>query len=163
MNEALRYAKFVTHLQLEQSTVRTFVETLQKEQDSLAEENMEDLDFLASEKERIVEQLTDFNEQRNQYLTSQELETNPEGMKKLLSIDGEHGEISIIWNETIRLIDFAHQLNKTNGAIITARLQYAQRTLAALQCAAGATALYGPKGQALGNSDNGRSTNLRQL
>ncbi|MDP1558102.1 MAG: flagellar protein FlgN [Nitrosomonas sp.] len=148
MNKTQHYAEFVADLKLEQNTIKVFIETLQKEQHSLIEGNIADLDFLASEKEKIAEQLTNFSEQRNRYLASQELSTNTEGMRKLLANHAPHTEINLIWNESLQLIKIAHQLSQTNGTIITTRLQHSQRALAALQCAAGTTSLYGPKGQA---------------
>ena len=60
------------------------------------------------------------------------------------------GASAAVWSDLLRLARFAQQLNQTNGAIIATRLQNCQRAFAALQGAAGTTALYGPKGQTFG-------------
>ncbi len=142
--------KFVTILQAELDTIKAFNRILQKEQHTLVNGDIEDLDYLASEKERLIEQLTNLNEQRNQLLSSLGLLTDAEGMKKLLSTDSSPSKSNKIWHDLLELVAVTNQLNKTNGTIINARLQHTQRSLAALQCAAGNISLYGSKGQTLG-------------
>lgn len=142
--------KLVTILQAELDTIKAFNRVLQKEQHTLVNGDIEDLDYLASEKERLIEQLTNLNEQRNQLLSSLGLLTDAEGMKKLLSTDSSPSKSNKIWHDLLELVAVTNQLNKTNGTIINARLQHTQRSLAALQCAAGNISLYGSKGQTLG-------------
>lgn len=137
----------------ELNTIKAFNEILQKEQRALIMGNIEDLDFLASEKERVVGLLTSLDEQRKQYLVSCGLVADADGMKKLFSNDS-YSESNKRWNELLELVAATNQLNETNGTLITTRLQHTQRSLAALQCAAGNISLYDPKGQAFGISDN---------
>lgn len=148
MTQILQQNKFIADLQVELNTIQAFNEILQKEQHALIKGNIENLDFLASEKERIIEQLTNLGEQRKQFLISLGLETDTDGMKKLFSTDDSYSESNKIWDQLLALVAITSQLNETNGTIITTRLQHTQRSLTALQCAAGNISLYGPKGQA---------------
>ena len=150
MTDIQKRNKFTANLQAELVAIKAFNGILQKEQRTLVNGNVEDLDYLASEKERLIEQLTNLNEQRNQFLSSQGLLTDAGGMKKLLSTDDSYSESNKTWYELLELVAITSQLNKTNGTIINTRLQHTQRSLTALQCAAGNISLYGPKGQAFG-------------
>ncbi len=150
MSDIKQHNEFVANLQAELVAVKAFNDILQKEQRTLVNGDAEDLDYLASEKERLIKQLTSLNEQRNQFLSSQGLLTDASGMKKLFSTNDVYSESSKTWYELLELVTVTSQLNKTNGTIINTRLQHTQRSLAALQCAAGNISLYGPKGQTLG-------------
>lgn len=142
--------EFVANLQAELDAIKAFNGILQKEQRTLVNGDIEDLDYLTSEKERLIEQLTNLNEQRNHFLSSHGLLADAEGMKKLFSTNNSYSEPNKIWHDLLELVAVTNQLNKTNGTIINTRLQHTQRSLTALQCAAGNVALYGPKGQSLG-------------
>ncbi len=142
--------EFDANLQAELDAIKTFNEILQKEQSTLVNGNIEGLDYLASEKKRLIVQLTNLNEQRNQFLSSRGLVTDAEGMKKLFATDNSYSEPNKIWHDLLELVAVTNQLNKTNGTIINTRLQHTQRSLTALQCAAGNFSLYGSKGQTLG-------------
>ncbi len=150
MSDIKQHNEFVANLQAEVVAVKAFNEILKKEQRTLVNGDAEDLDYLASEKERLIEQLSSLNEQRNQFLSSQGLLTDAGGMKKLFSTNDVYSESSKTWYELLELVAVTSQLNKTNGIIINTRLQHTQRSLAALQCAAGNISLYGPKGQTFG-------------
>ena len=150
-------AEFAASLRLERDAVKTFVEILQKEQNALIQGGGEDLDFLASNKAQMVKQLADFGELRNRYLESRGLARDSKGMDAWLAENSasktsaeRSGTSSTVWSDLLRLARIAQQLNQTNGAIIETRLQNYQRAFAALQGAAGITALYGPKGQIFG-------------
>ena len=142
--------EFNANLQAELDAIRAFNEILQKEQRTLVSGDIEDLDFLASEKERLIEQLSNLNQQRNQFLSSHGLLTDADGMKKLFSIDDSYSESNTIWHELLELVTVTSQLNDTNGTLINTRLQHTQRSLTALQSAAGNISLYGPKGHTFG-------------
>ncbi len=143
--------EFVVNLQAELDAIKAFNEILQKEQRTLVNGDIEDLDYLASEKERLIEQLTNLNEQRNQFLSTHGLLTDAEGMKKLFSTDeNSYSEPNKIWHDLLELVAVTNRLNKTNGTIINTRLQHTQRSLTALQCVTGNISLYGSKGQTLG-------------
>lgn len=150
MTEGRQYKELAADLQVELNTIKAFNEILQKEQCALIKGDIEDLDFLASEKQRLIEQLTKISAQRKHFLTYRGLKADTEGMKKLLSTEGSYFELNKKWNELLELVAITNQLNKTNGTIISTRLQHTQRSLTALQCAAGNISLYGPQGLAFG-------------
>jgi flagella synthesis protein FlgN len=144
-------AEFAASLRLERDAVKTFIGILQKEQNALIQGGGEDLDFLASNKAQMVKQLADFGELRNRYLESRGLARDSKGMDAWLAASAARsGASSTVWSDLLRLARIAQQLNQTNGVIIETRLQNYQRAFAALQGAAGITALYGPKGQIFG-------------
>ena len=157
MNDALTGTELAASLRLERDAVKAFVEILRREQDALIQGQGEDLDSIASSKERMVKQLADFGERRNRYLASQGLARDAKGMDAWLSArpvntaSAERPEASTaVWSDLLRLARIAQQLNQTNGAIIATRLQNCQRAFVALQGATGTTTLYGPKGQTFG-------------
>lgn len=150
MTDVQQRNEFIANLQAELDAIKAFNGILQKEQRTLINGDVEDLDFLASEKERLIEQLSSLNQQRNQFLSSHGLLTDAAGMKKLFSTDDSFSESNKIWHELLELVTVTSQLNETNGTIINTRLQHTQRSLTALQCAAGNISLYGPKGQTFG-------------
>jgi flagella synthesis protein FlgN len=150
MTDIQKRNEFTANLQAELVAIKAFNGILQKEQRTLVNGDVEDLDFLASEKERLIEQLSSLNQQRNQFLSSHGLLTDADGMKKLFSTDDSYSESNKIWHELLELVTVTSQLNETNGTIINTRLQHTQRSLTALQCAAGNISLYGPKGQTFG-------------
>ncbi len=153
MTKKQHRAEFVTNLQLEQDAIKAFIRILKKEQNALVQGSIEELDFFASEKIQVIKKLTDFANQRNQYLVDKNLPLDAKVINKLLTSENYNAEIGAIWAELLQLVKVMQQLNQTNGTMITARLQQTQQALAALQGAAGNVSLYGPKGQtmAIGN------------
>tara|TARA_R110002073_G_scaffold99414_1_gene227113 strand:- start:916 stop:1401 length:486 start_codon:yes stop_codon:yes gene_type:complete len=150
MHQAQHKTDFVASLKDEQAAVNAFIELLKKEENALIKVNMEDVDFLASDKVRMIEVLTNFSKQRCRHLISQGLPPDSTGMDAWLAKQTSHDDVNAIWTELLQLAQTAQQLNNTNGTIISTRLQHTQRAYAALQSAAGNISLYGPKGQAFG-------------
>ncbi len=70
------------------------------------------------------------------------------GMEKRMA--GADAEAQRAWQAMLDVAAEAHQLNKTNGALIQQRLQHTQQTLAALTAAFNQSNLYGPDGQPQG-------------
>lgn len=141
------HAEFVVNLQLEQDAIKAFIEILEKEQNALVQGNIENLDYLASQKTQIIKKLADLGDKRDQYLAGQGLSLDTEcGNNQLLS---EDTLINTIWTELLQLAKTAKQLNQTNGTIISTRLQQSQQALAVLKSAAGNVSLYGPQGQTM--------------
>ncbi len=137
--------EFTAALLDEKNTIQIFIEILKKEEDALVQGKIDDVDFLASDKTRLVEKLTQLGEQRSQYLLSQGLSTDSAGMNEWLE---KHVDAQTLWNELLQLAKNAKQINQTNGLVISAQLQHNQRAFSALQSAAGNISMYGPKGQA---------------
>ena len=72
------HAEFVVNLQLEQDAIKTFIEILEKEQNALVQGNIENLDYLASQKTQIIKKLADLGTKRDQYLAAQGLSLDTE-------------------------------------------------------------------------------------
>lgn len=142
-------ACFITDLETERCTLQAFIELLKKEENALVQGKIEEIDYLASDKSRLIEKLIQLDEHRNEFLQnhgfSLERDSIAFGMSKQHS---DQSKIQILWNELLELAKIAQQLNHSNGLIISTHLQHNQRAFAALHCAAGNVSLYGPKGQA---------------
>ncbi len=130
--------------------VQLFINLLKKEEDALIHGKMEEVDLLASEKNRVIAEITDYSAMRCQQLSYQGFSSDSSGMNDWLAEQSESEEKSEIWSELLQLAHEVQQLNHTNGMIISTRLQHVQHASAALQSAAGNISLYGPKGQATG-------------
>ena len=137
-----------TTLLEEMKSLRSFIEILKKEEQVLIEGKIEEIDFYSSEKLRLIEILTQFNDQREKYLKAQGIDLEKNCMNNLLSKqNSDQNRIIDTWNELLDLAGIAKKLNQSNGLIITARYQHHQRALAAIHSAAGNVSCYGPKGQ----------------
>ena len=137
-----------TTLLEEMKALRSFIEILKKEEQVLIEGKIEEIDFYSSEKSRLTEILTQFNDQREKYLKAQGIDLEKNCMNNLLSKqNSDQNRIIDTWNELLDLAGIAKKLNQSNGLIITARYQHHQRALAAIHSAAGNVSCYGPKGQ----------------
>ncbi len=146
MNDVVAVADIATCLQLELAAAGVFLEILQKEQEALIEGKIERLEALTSDKTQMVGQLAELAERRNQSLASRGLGSDSKGMEAWLA----DAKPASSWRDLLQLAQAAQQLNQTNGEMIAVRLRHNQQALAALQGAAGAASLYGPKGQTLG-------------
>lgn len=141
-------ADIATCLQLELAAVGAFLGILHKEQEALIENKIERLETLASDKAQMAGQLAGLAARRNRVLASRNLSPDSEGMEAWLS----DAQAAGAWRDLLGLVQAAQQLNRANGEMIAVRLQHNQQAFAALQGAAGAVSLYGPKGQTLGFS-----------
>lgn len=149
MSVSQHSACFITDLETEKCTLQSFIELLKKEENALVQGKIEEIDYLASDKSRLIEKLIQLDEHRNEFLQnhgfSLERDSIAFGISKQHS---DQSKIQILWNELLELAKIAQQLNHSNGLIISTHLQHNQRAFAALHCAAGNVSLYGPKGQA---------------
>src|SRR3990167_8175604 len=149
MSVSQHSASFITDLETEKCTLQSFIELLKKEENALVQGKIEEIDYLASDKSRLIEKLIQFDEHRNEFLQnhgfSLERGSIAFGISKQHS---DQSKIQILWNELLELAKIAQQLNHSNGLIISTHLQHNQHAFAALHCAAGNVSLYGPKGQA---------------
>ena len=142
-------ARFITELETEKYTLQAFIEILKKEENALIQGKIEEIDYLASDKSRLIGKLMQLDDHRNEHMQNQELAFKKNSINTHLT-DQQSSEpgIQILWNELLELARIAQQLNYSNGLIVSTQLQHNQRASAALQCAAGNVSLYGPKGQA---------------
>ncbi len=149
MAASLHSANFIADLETEKVTLAAFVEILKKEENALVQGKIEEIDYLASDKSRLIERLIQLDNHRNEYFQNQGLTLEKNSISTWFT---EHyasqSKVQILWNELLELVKIAQPLNYSNGLIISAHLQHNQRAFAALHCAAGNISLYGPKGQA---------------
>ncbi len=148
MTSSQPFLYFMKELETERNTLRAFIEILKKEEIALVEGKIEKIDYLASDKSRLIEELIQFDDHRNEFLRKQGLSLEKNSINAWLSEQHSgQSEIKILWNELLDLAKTAQQLNHSNGLIISTQLQHNQRAFSALHCAAGNVSLYGPKGQ----------------
>lgn len=146
--EKQRIAEIVSILENEKKTAQLFLEILHKEEAILTQGRTHDLDFVLSEKIKLMNQLETQDNERTQYFTTQGYPTDKSGIQQWLTrLTGDVNPHQL-WSEFLGLMKRARQINQTNGQAITLLLQHNQRAYLALQNAAGNIALYGPKGQA---------------
>ena len=151
MYSSQHVACFMKELETEKDIFQAFIEILKKEENALIEGKIEEIDYFASDKSRLIEKLIQIDENRNEYLIKQGLTLEKNSIDNWLTrLTKQHSslsEIKISWNELLNLAKMAQQLNHSNGLMILSQLQYNQRAFAALRCAAGNVSFYGPKGQ----------------
>lgn len=148
MTSSQPFLYFMKELETERNTLLAFIEILKKEESALVEGKIEKIDYLASDKSRLIEELIQFDDHRNEFLRKQGLTLEKNSINAWLSEQHSgQSEIKILWNELLDLAKTAQQLNHSNGLIISTQLQHNQRAFSALHCAAGNVSLYGPKGQ----------------
>ena len=149
MVASLHSASFISDLETEKVTLEAFIEILKKEENALIQGKIEEIDYLASDKSRLVETLIQLDNHRNEYFQNQGLTLKKNSVNIWFAQQySDQSEIQILWNELLELVRIAQILTHSNGLIISAHLQHNQRAFAALHCAAGNVSLYGPKGQA---------------
>ncbi len=145
----LHSASFIADLETEKITLATFIEILKKEENALVQGKIEEIDYFASDKSRLIERLLQLDNHRNEYLQNQGLTLEKNSINTWLAKHySNQSKVQTLWNELLELVKIAQPLNYSNGLIISAHLQHNQRAFAALHCAAGNVSLYGPKGQA---------------
>lgn len=148
MTSSQPFLYLMKELETERNTLLAFIEILKKEESALVEGKIEKIDYLASDKSRLIEELIQFDDHRNEFLRKQGLTLEKNSINAWLSEQHSgQSEIKILWNELLGLAKTAQQLNHSNGLIISTQLQHNQRAFSALHCAAGNVSLYGPKGQ----------------
>jgi flagella synthesis protein FlgN len=148
MTSSQHLVNFMKALETERNTLDAFIEILRKEENALVEGKIEKIDYLASDKSRLIDELIQLDDHRNEYLQKQGLSLEKSSINAWLTEQHSgQSEIKILWNELLDLAKTAQQLNHSNGLIISTQLQHNQRTFAALHCAAGNVSLYGPQGQ----------------
>ena len=138
---------FATNVQAERDVVTVFVKILQQEQDTLVRGEVDPLTDLANQKISLVKQLSDYAEARNQFLRSQGLSPDRNGMEKWLKQHSSNAKIQSMWKDLMKFGQAVQQLNQTNGVLISSRLRHNQKALSLLQSAIQAIDLYGPDGQ----------------
>ncbi len=135
----------------ENAALRTFIEVLRNEPQTLLKGETDLLALFGEPKARLVLELTRLGEQRLQWLRGQGVTADRSGMDQLLSkyyaVDSPDARP---WEHLLQLATTANQLNTSNGLLIAARLNTTQRALNTLFCAARIPAAYAPDGSTIG-------------
>jgi flagella synthesis protein FlgN len=140
---ASQTADFSSRLNEERAALRAFVVLLEKEQQTLLNQSVEQLQALAEAKTLSALKLTEMANARRRYIssTSPDLDTAAWILKHVPSCRP-------IWDDIRELAVQAHQLNQTNGEVIQLKLRSNQQALTTLLGAAkSAAGLYGRDGQ----------------
>ncbi|WP_295625625.1 flagella synthesis protein FlgN [uncultured Nitrosomonas sp.] len=141
-------ARFMNELKAESNSLRTFIEILKKEESALIAGKLEDIDYLTSDKTKLIRELIQSDDRRNVFFHKMGLSLDRKSIDSWLNeLAEQNSEIKTLWKELLNLAKTAQQFTHSNGLIIANRLQHNQQSLAALHSAAGNAALYGPKGQ----------------
>jgi len=125
---------------------RALYELLEVEQQALRGGETDGLPGIVAEKAARVEQLNRLAAERDRVLASRGLSPDRAGMQTALATDPAGREW---WNRLLHLASRARERNALNGALIGARLAFANRALAFLnQVATREPGLYTPEGVA---------------
>lgn len=123
--------------------MRAFVALLQKEQETLLNQDSEQLLAIAESKTQAANKLAEIANARRQYLKSNF--TRLDTLAWLLQFAPSSRPV---WDEIRELAAQAHQLNQTNGEVIQLKLRSNQQALSTLLGATkSAAGLYGRDGQ----------------
>lgn len=140
----------------EAAALNGFIDLLERESQILKDGDTEALPALAEEKNRILRDLSALADRRNALLAEMRLAPDKAGMEAWLAGFKEAAPARRHWQQLLERTVRAREINRLNGALITARLQHNQKALQVLLGAADQAALYGPDGQAL-SGRGGRS------
>ncbi len=132
----------------EAARLRDFLALLEREQQALAQGDIDRLLPLSAEKTELCAVLAQLGEARAKALAAAGLAAGRPGMESWIGRQPESGGARRNWQALLAMADKARALNQTNGTLIATRLANNQLALAALMAAADQAALYGPDGQA---------------
>ncbi len=124
------------------AALRGFVALLEKEQQALVGQRVDELLQLADEKIRLANQVAVLSKARQDQL--------PANISNTTDWIRQHAPQALkVWDDARQLAARAQQLNQLNGELIQTRLRYNQQALNALYGAAqnAAAGLYGANGQ----------------
>lgn len=137
------------HLLIEEAArLRDFLVLLEKEQQALADGDVERLMPIAAEKTELFGRLAQLGESRGRALAAEGLAADRQGMESWLGRHPDQAGAKQDWLALLAMAEKARALNQTNGKLIATRLAHNQQALATLMNAANQASLYGPDGQA---------------
>lgn len=139
-------AEFISQMHAERTALRAFIRLLETEQQALLNGQTEQIQALADNKTKMVEELTRLvNARRNSMLT-RGIKIEPGSMETWLQT---HTAINLpAWHEIRQLATHAQHMNRTNGELIQVKMRHNQQALTMLHNAThSANGLYGPDGQ----------------
>ncbi len=136
-----------SHLTQEVETARLLLKVLKQEQTHLLEADVEALETLTPQKSALVSRMSAFAISRHKALAKAGLPSEEASMEKWLN-NADHLQLERhAWDELVRIVQSAKELNRTNGLLINSHMARNQSALQVLQHEK-PTNTYGPDGQA---------------
>ncbi len=139
-------AEFISQMHAERTALRAFIRLLETEQQALLNEQTEQIQALADDKTKMVEELTKLVNARRNGMLARGIKIETGSMETWLQT---HTAINLpVWHEIRQLATHAQHMNHTNGELIQVKMRHNQQTLTMLHNAThSANGLYGPDGQ----------------
>ncbi len=135
-------------LREERVAVQSFVALLVREQDALLQGDVDRVGASAAAKTRELLHLAELAQRRGRFLQSESLTPDRKGMDAWIARYAAPVETVAEWQELLRAIRTAHDVNQTNGMLIEAGMRANNQALAAIRSAANMGGVYGPDGHA---------------
>ncbi|MFC6521284.1 flagella synthesis protein FlgN [Undibacterium arcticum] len=126
---------------------------LEQEQAHLIQADIDGLNSLVDEKNRIVARMTALTNARHQSLAAAGYAASDAGMQSWLDHKGDHSDH---WKTLLSLAKSAKEINRTNGLLINKHMTRNQQALNVLQGTAPSSNFYGPNGQATSQASTRR-------
>lgn len=138
----------------EVAAMRSFVDVLKQEQQSLVDNNADELIAITPRKNELLTSIMGMENQRNLSLVSLGLSTDANGMQELL-VQAADAALKEHWDNLLLVSADAQELNRTNGLLISRQMSRNQGVLNLLQQDP-AGAMYGADGQSKVSTNTGR-------
>lgn len=129
----------------EQAALDRFIDLLQQEQAALVAANVDKLQSLSENKQKLSEQLNSLVQQRVVMLEHDGFHADAAGVQAWLA--KQPASVADEWKKLLERAQTAQRLNQTNGKLIQTHMQYNQQALATLMSAANKADVYGADGQ----------------
>ncbi|CAH1387733.1 flagella synthesis protein FlgN [Candidatus Nitrotoga sp. M5] len=143
---AAEMAEFISQMHEESVALQAFIRLLETEQVALLNEHTEQIQTLADNKTKMVQELSKLVNARKNGMLMRGIEIEPGSMEVWLQA---HTASNLpAWHEIQQLATQAQNMNHTNGELIQLKMRHNQQTLTMLHNAThSANGLYGPDGQ----------------
>ena len=135
----------IDRLDEEHKAMISLNQILEQEQAHLIQADINGLDSLIEEKNRIVARMTELASARHQLLAAAGYAASDTGMQSWLDRKGCHSDH---WDALLSLAKSAREINRTNGLLINKHMTRNQQALDVLQGTAPSSNFYGPNGRA---------------
>ena len=139
-------AEFISQMHAERTALHAFIRLLESEQQALLNEQTEQIQALADNKTKMVQELISLVNARRNGMLIRGIKFEPGSMQTWLQT---HTAINLTtWHEILQMATQAQHMNRTNGELIQVKMRHNQQTLTMLHNAThSVNGLYGPDGQ----------------
>jgi flagella synthesis protein FlgN len=139
-------AEFISQMHAERTALHAFIRLLESEQQALLNEQTEQIQALAENKTKMVQELISLVNARRNGMLIRGIKFEPGSMQTWLQT---HTAINLpTWHEILKMAIQAQHMNRTNGELIQVKMRHNQQTLTMLHNAThSVNGLYGPDGQ----------------